>query len=232
MAKVIGFGRHPDADVRLERAALHPTCCCITANVMGETVTYKLGMPGEHMAINSLAVLATVKAVGADLALAVLALADAAPAKGRGVQQRLMADKGEILLIDESYNANPASMAAALALLASAQIGKNGRRIAVLGDMLELGTFGPELHKDLNKALDEQGVDKLYAAGPLMTHLWQETPQTRRGAYAPNSVELRDQLLGQIRAGDVVMIKGSLGSKMGLLVDAVRAKFSPIEKES
>ena len=229
---IIGFGKHAQADVRLERVALHPACCCITANVMGEMVTYKLGMAGEHMALNSLAVLATVKAAGADLARAMLALAGAAPAKGRGVQERLIAPGGELLLIDESYNANPTSMGAALALLAQAQIGKGGRRIAVLGDMLELGQLGPQLHGELAKAVGEHKADVIYACGPLMRNLWDALPASRQGAYAATSVELNEPLLAQIRPGDAVMIKGSLGSKMGLVVEALRKQFSATNKDS
>jgi UDP-N-acetylmuramoyl-tripeptide--D-alanyl-D-alanine ligase len=228
---IIGFGKHAEASVRLERVALHPTCCCITADVMGEKVTYKLGMPGEHMALNSLAVLAAVKASGADLARAMLALADAAPAKGRGVQEVLSAPGGELLLIDESYNANPTSMGAALALLAQAKLGKNGRRIAVLGDMLELGQFGAQLHADLAKPIDEAGVDVLYAAGPLMQNLWDAVPSSKQGAYAATSAELKDHLLSHLRAGDAVMIKGSLGSKMGLVVEALRKQFTAVKKD-
>ena len=229
---IIGFGRHEKAAVRLLQIALHSTCCCITADVMGEVVTYKLGVPGEHMAMNSLAVLATVKLVGADLARAALALADAAPAKGRGGQEWLIVDDGEVLLIDESYNANPASVAAALALLSHAKIGKTGRKIAVLGDMLELGKFGPSLHAEIAKTMDEQGIDVLYAAGPLMKNLWEAMPAAKRGAYAVSALELKDVLLPHLKAGDAVMIKGSNGSKMGLLVDALRAKFKSAQKEN
>jgi UDP-N-acetylmuramoyl-tripeptide--D-alanyl-D-alanine ligase len=228
---IIGFGKHAEASVRLERVALHPACCCITADVMGEKVTYKLGTPGEHMALNSLAVLAAVKASGADLARAMLALADAAPAKGRGVQEQLSVPGGELLLIDESYNANPTSMGAALALLAQAKLGKNGRRIAVLGDMLELGKFGKQLHADLAKPIDLYGIDVLYAAGPLMQNLWNAVPAARQGAYAATSAELSLQLLPRLQAGDAVMIKGSLGSKMGLIVEALRKQFTAVKKD-
>ena len=229
---IIGFGRAAGSAVRLEHVALHAKCCCVSADVMGEKVSYKLGVPGEHMAINSLAVLAAVKVMGADLARATMALAQAEPAKGRGMQTRLQIGAGEFLLIDESYNANPASVEAALALLAIAKPGKGGRRIAVLGDMLELGQFGPDLHAELSKPIDAAAIDVLYGAGPLMKHLWEKTPTVRRGAYAATSTELKDSLLSQVRSGDVVMIKGSLGSRMGILVDALRAQFAPIEKES
>ena len=229
---IIGFGKSINAAVRLERVALHQNCCCITADVMGEKVTYKLGVPGEHMALNSLAVLAAVKLTGADLARAAMALADAAPAKGRGVQERLHLDGGELLLIDESYNANPASMKAALGLLSHAHVGKNGRRVAVLGDMLELGDFGPALHAEIADVLDDYKVDVVYAAGPLMRNLWEATPAAKRGTYVQTSAELKDILISELQGGDVVMVKGSLGSRMGILVDAMRTKFAPITKES
>jgi UDP-N-acetylmuramoyl-tripeptide--D-alanyl-D-alanine ligase len=232
VAKIIGFGKHADADVRMVGVALHATCCCITASIMGEMVTYKLGMPGEHMAINSLAVLAAAKLMGADLARAALALSDAKPAKGRGVQQALAMQGGSLLLIDESYNANPASVRAALGLLAQAHPGPRGRRIAVLGDMLELGQHGPDLHAGLAEAVEAAGVDRLYACGPLMANLWDKLPPSRRGAYAATSDGLRDAMLAEFSAGDVVMVKGSLGSRMGPLVEAMKNKWPLVQKDA
>jgi UDP-N-acetylmuramoyl-tripeptide--D-alanyl-D-alanine ligase len=229
---IVSFGKHPESDVRMEQVALHADCCCVTASVFGETVIYKLGLPGAHMAVNSLCVLAAAKLMGADLARAALALASAAPAKGRGVRERLRMEGGELMLIDESYNANPASVGAALALLGASQPGWRGRRIAVLGDMLELGPQGPELHAGLLEPMDAAKVDVLYAAGPLMANLWDRVPGERRGAYAATSEALRDALLAGLRPGDVVMIKGSLGSRMGPLVEAIRAAHPPLSKES
>ena len=228
VTNIVSFGVHDKADVRMERLVLHPTCCCITANVLGEPVLYKLGLPGKHMAMNSLAVFATAKLAGADLARAALALAEAAPAKGRGVQERLRGEAGEILLIDESYNANPASVVAALGLLTQAKPGKNGRRIAALGDMLELGEFGPGLHAGLANTIDGQLLDRLYAAGPLMAHLWPAVAPSRRGAYAENSAELAKVLVPDLRDGDVIMVKGSLGSKMAVVVEAIKNSFKPV----
>jgi UDP-N-acetylmuramoyl-tripeptide--D-alanyl-D-alanine ligase len=228
---IVSFGASEDADVKSERVVLHGNCTCVTADVMGEKLIYKLGMPGEHMALNSLAVLAAVKVMGADLARAALALAVAEAPKGRGVQHHLKIEGGEFLLIDESYNANPVSMVAALALLGRAKTGRNGRRIAVLGDMLELGKHGPNLHAELSKAVDANNVDALYAAGPLMTNLWEKTPDSRKGAYAETSAGLRAGLLGDLRAGDAVMIKGSLGSRMGPLVEAIKERFAPINRD-
>ena len=232
VSNIVSFGEAEGADVRIQRVVLLPDCCCITADVMGETVIYKLGVPGRHMAVNSLAVLAAAKLMGADLARAALALAAAEPAKGRGVQQRLRVPGGEVLLIDESYNANPASVRAALGLLAAARPGKGGRRIAVLGDMLELGQLGPALHAELYEPMDAAQVDVLYAAGPLMADLWARVPARQRGAYAKTSEGIREALLAGLRAGDVVMVKGSLGSRMGPLAEAIRAASPPTQKET
>lgn len=229
---VVSFGRSADADVRIDQLALLPECCCVTADILGESVIYKLGVAGEHMAINSLAVLAAAKVTGADLARTALALAAARPAKGRGGRERLSISGGELLMIDESYNANPASVRAALALLATAKPGKGGRRIAVLGDMLELGVHGPELHAGLFEPMDAAQVDVLYAAGPLMENLWERVPAHKRGAHAATSDGIRDGILASLRAGDVVMIKGSLGSRMGPLVEAIRAAHPALPKES
>jgi UDP-N-acetylmuramoyl-tripeptide--D-alanyl-D-alanine ligase len=227
VARIVGFGRNPAAEARIERLTLHPECSCITASIIDEAVTYKLGVPGEHMALNSLAVLAAVKLAGGDLARASLALAVAQPAKGRGVRTRLKADGGTLTVIDESYNANPASVRAALKLLAQTAPGKRGRRIAVLGEMLELGSQGPALHAELAQAVDESRVDVLYASGPLMAHLWEKIPPDRRGVYADSSEKLTKPLLDAVGSGDVVMVKGSLGSRMGPVVEALRSHFEP-----
>ena len=228
---IISFGKHEDSNVHLKHAALHPTCSCIAADVMGEAVTFKLGTPGLHMAMNSLAVLAAVKLAGADLARASLALADAKPPKGRGGQELLKIAGGDFLLLDESYNANPQSMAAALELLATVAKSRKGRRIAVLGDMLELGNFGAELHRNLSINLEAAKIDSLYAAGPMMKHLWDNVAASRQAAYAQASSGLVDKLAADLRAGDSVVIKGSFGSKMGPVADALRQRFSTFQKE-
>ena len=228
---IISFGNHHSADVRLKQVALHPTCSCISADVMGEDVAFKLGAPGAHMAANALGVLAAVKLLGADLARACLALADAAPAKGRGGQELLSLGHGDVLLIDESYNANPESMVAAFNLLNTVAKPRNGRKIAVLGDMLELGEFSKDLHSGLAKSMDEAGVDLLYAAGPMMHELWQNVPLSRRGFHAETSADLIGPLASALRPGDCIMVKGSFGSKMNLVVEALRQRFGSPKKE-
>ncbi|MBO0713079.1 MAG: UDP-N-acetylmuramoylalanyl-D-glutamyl-2, 6-diaminopimelate--D-alanyl-D-alanine ligase, partial [Acetobacteraceae bacterium] len=125
----------------------------------------------------------------------------------------------------ESYNANPLSMRAALALLAQAPIGARGRRIAVLGDMLELGPHAADLHRELAEPIREQAIDLVYCAGPLMEALWQALPGERRGAYAKDAGALEAEIAAALRGGDAVMIKGSLGSRMGPIVKALVRRY-------
>jgi UDP-N-acetylmuramoyl-tripeptide--D-alanyl-D-alanine ligase len=236
VSNIVTFGEHPKADARLVKFALHADCSTVQAEVLGSDVTYKLGAPGRHLLLNSLAVLAAARLAGADLALAALALARLEPAAGRGVQKRLAMPGGTALLIDESYNANPASMRAAIALLGQARVGAlvgaggaqpgaTGRRIAVLGDMLELGKKAGELHAELAKPLVEAGVDLVFCSGPAMHSLWQALPSTLKGGYAETSAALEPAVLRTVRAGDAIMVKGSLGSKMAPIVKALEQQF-------
>ncbi|MGE0563672.1 MAG: UDP-N-acetylmuramoylalanyl-D-glutamyl-2,6-diaminopimelate--D-alanyl-D-alanine ligase [Pseudolabrys sp.] len=225
VANIVTFGEHPKADARLVKFALHPDCSTVQAEVLGSEVTYKLGAPGQHLLLNSLAVLAAARLAGADLALAALALARLQPATGRGVQSRLAMPGGAALLIDESYNANPASMRAAIALLGQAATGPRGRRIAVLGDMLELGKKSGELHAGLAQPLARAGIDLVFCSGPSMHSLWQALPSTLKGGYAETAAALEPAVLRTVRAGDAIMIKGSLGSKMGPIVKALERQF-------
>jgi UDP-N-acetylmuramoyl-tripeptide--D-alanyl-D-alanine ligase len=171
-------------------------------------------------------VLAAASLVGADLALAALALSNLKPPSGgRGERITLELPGGTALLIDESYNANPASMRAALALLGQAPVGPRGRRIAVLGEMLELGVQGAALHRGLAESIVENSVDLVFCAGPLYQGLWEALPSERRGGYAVTAAALEADVLGALQAGDAVMIKGSLGSKMGPIVKALTRQF-------
>ena len=225
IARIVSFGADEKSDARLLDLSLHATCSAVHASILGHDVTYKLGMPGRHMAMNSLAVLAAASLAGADLALAALSLSQIEPAAGRGVRRALDLDNGEATLIDESYNANPASMAAALSVLGQAAIGPHGRRIAVLGDMLELGPTGPALHRGLNEAINANRIDLVYCCGPLMRNLWDALSAAKRGGYADNAAGLEAQAVSAIRAGDAIMIKGSLGSKMKTIVSALEKRF-------
>jgi UDP-N-acetylmuramoyl-tripeptide--D-alanyl-D-alanine ligase len=223
--RIVPFGESAQAEARLLDLSLHPNCSAVHAKILGHDVTYKLGMPGRHMAMNSLAVLAAAVLAGADLAHGALALSQMQPPSGRGARVTLGFPNGRALLIDESYNANPASMRAALDVLGQASVGRQGRRIAVLGDMLELGSTSPTLHAGLADAVEANRVDLTFCCGPLMRNLWEALPSSRRGGYADTSAQLESQVTTAIRAGDTVMIKGSLGSKMKLIVTALERRF-------
>jgi UDP-N-acetylmuramoyl-tripeptide--D-alanyl-D-alanine ligase len=232
VARVVSFGAHAKADARLIKCALHAGCSTVQAEILGTALTYKIGAPGRHLVDNSLAVLAAAELAGADLALAALALAEFKPTSGRGVPIEIELPGGKALLIDDSYNANPASVAASLALLGQTHIGPHGRRIAVLGDMLELGPRGRALHRGLAPAVRANAVDLVFCCGPLMRALWQALPAGRRGGYAEDSAALEAQVLSAIHAGDAVMVKGSLGSRMAPIVKALQrlsARPSPSE---
>jgi len=223
--RIVSFGEHAQADARLVRASLQPDASTVEASILGHAVTYKLGAPGRHVVLNSLAVLVACVLAGADLAIAALELAKLQPPPGRGARFTLRVPGGSALLIDESYNANPASMAAAIALLGQAPVGRQGRRIAVLGDMLELGPAGAELHRSLVGPLQEAKVDLVFCSGPLMRSLWEALPSNHKGGYAETAAALEGEVIGAIRDGDVVMVKGSLGSKMGPIVQALQRQF-------
>jgi UDP-N-acetylmuramoyl-tripeptide--D-alanyl-D-alanine ligase len=223
---VVSFGEHPRAEARLLKCALHSDCSTVEAKILGQPVTYKVGAPGRHLIMNSLAVLTAASLLGADLARAALALAQQTPAAGRGARITLELPGGRALVIDESYNANPTSMRAALALLGQAPLAPSGRRIAVLGDMLELGPTSADLHRGLIDAICQNGIDLVYCAGPLMAALWDALPSARRGGYAKTAVELESQVVAAVHAGDAIMIKASAGSQMGPLVKALTRHHS------
>ena len=220
----VSFGEHAKADARLVKCSLHADRSTVQARILGTEVTYKLGAPGRHVVLNSLAVLAAAALVGADLALAALALAELQPAAGRGARVTLDLPGGAALLIDESYNANPASMRAALALLGQSEVGPRGRRLAVLGDMLELGAGGADLHRGLAEPVVAHDIDLVFCCGPLMRSLWDALPSERRGGYAETSAALEPQVLAAIQPGDAMMVKGSLGSRMGPIVKALESR--------
>jgi UDP-N-acetylmuramoyl-tripeptide--D-alanyl-D-alanine ligase len=225
-ARIVSFGENHKADARLLCHSLQAESSTVEARILGQPVTYKLGAPGKHLVLNSLAVLAAVALLGADLALAALALDTLKPAAGRGVRATLRVPGGSALLIDESYHANPASMAAAIALLGQAPLGPHGRRIAVLGDMLELGSQGVGLHRGLAAPIEVAGIDLVFCSGPLMHALWEALPSSHRGGYAETAAALEPAVLAAIRDGDAVMVKGSLGSKMGPIVKALERQFA------
>ena len=226
-AKIVTFGYHNEADYRALQVDLGPKGSAVIAGYGTQRFPYRVGAPGEHYVKNSLAVLATLHAMGADPMRSLTALARVAAPAGRGARTLLDVPEGQVLLIDESYNANPASVRAALAAMAATPKDTFPRRVAVLGDMLELGEAAPDLHRALKEAIDAAGVDLVLACGPNMRELFDSLAASQQGAWAATSAELVPALLHAVRAGDVVMIKGSLGTRMAPLVEAMLARFGP-----
>ena len=222
-AQIVQYGRAQGCDIRLVEQTLHEEHSEVKIELFGKTVSYRIGAPGDHWVLNSLGVLGVIAALGGDAERAAADMSSLSALAGRGARERLKVTGGSFDLIDESYNANPLSMAAAIATLGRAAPGKGGRRIAVLGDMLELGPSGGELHAGIAQPLQQHGVDLLFASGPFMRHLWESVAETQRGGYASASNEIAETVAKAIRPGDIVMIKGSYGSKMRIVVDALRA---------
>lgn len=228
--QVLTFGHGAGLDAELLQVALLPHCSSVNARITGRELTYKVGAPGEHLVINSLGVLAACSALGIDLARAGMALASMKQPEGRGRQHILDTAGDPITLLDESYNANPASVEAALMVLSRMPVGPRGRRIAVLGDMLELGEQAEAMHAGLAQALVAAKVDKVFASGSLMRALWRVVPLDMRGHYGASAHELAQPMLDDLTPGDAVMVKGSLGSKMGPLVEKIIDRFSSAER--
>lgn len=197
----------------------------VKAVIMDEEVSFTLQVAGRHIAQNAMAVLLAVKLAGGDVQKAAKAIERQEAIAGRGKREFL--DLGvkdnPVTLIDESYNASPAAMNASFKVLALVDPGRGGRRIAVLGDMLELGKDSDKHHADLALPLKAAGIDLVYTCGKHMKKLHDALPANQRGVYKPSSKELAEIVPDVLIPGDVVMVKGSLGSKMGLVVEALRA---------
>ncbi|MGH1418584.1 MAG: UDP-N-acetylmuramoyl-tripeptide--D-alanyl-D-alanine ligase [Hyphomicrobiaceae bacterium] len=223
-APVVTFGQSETANVRAIAVSLSTSASLVLARLAsGREIDFEVGVPGAHIAQNALGVVAVLEALDLDVTNAIPAMTDLAATDGRGARTKVhTADGRDILVIDESYNANPASMKAALEALGTMPRTAFKRRIAVLGDMLELGQASGELHIELKDAIAAAGVDLVFASGPNMRLLFDALPEHRRGAWAEKSAGIASQLCNSVRSGDAVMIKGSLGSRMSPLVDALK----------
>jgi UDP-N-acetylmuramoyl-tripeptide--D-alanyl-D-alanine ligase len=219
--RILSFGEHPSCDARLIEMKLEPTWSQVSAMIEGRAVSYRIGAPGRHWVMNSLAVLGAVATLGADIGAAAASLAQLSAPKGRGLRHRVGRNGDSFELIDDSYNASPASMRASFQVLAAATPAPGGRRIAVLGDMLELGPDSAKLHAGLAEAIVAAKVDQVFTCGQYMARLYDALPAALRGAHAANSEALVPPIRAAVRAGDVVVVKGSLGSRMGRVVDAL-----------
>ncbi len=231
---IASFGAHPSSDACLLDFTPAPDHSRIRARIAGREIAFRLGAPGRHLAENALAVLLAAHAVGADLEVAAAALAFFQAQQGRGLRATIATAGGSFTLIDESYNANPASMRAALAMAGTLAPGEGGRRIAVLGDMLELGDSSRGLHADLGKDIAANGFDLVLAAGPMMSALADALDGRLSTEWRPDAAALQPLVLDAVRAGDVVVVKGSNGSRMAPIVAALKdhVRHSQLSAES
>ena len=222
-AQVIEVGEAGKA--QLQDVTLADTTTVVKANLQGTDLLFKLDAPGRHLAQNALMVLAVVDALGRDVTRAMLALSAWQPVDGRGRRERIVlndTDDQAVELIDDAFNASPTSMAASLEVLAAATPQGRGRRIAVLGDMLELGPTGPALHAGLADLPAMDRIDLVCTSGPLMAHLDAALPAARRGPHTETAQDMARALPGLLWPGDIVLIKSSKGSKLSLAVDVLR----------
>ncbi|MDF1748989.1 MAG: UDP-N-acetylmuramoylalanyl-D-glutamyl-2,6-diaminopimelate--D-alanyl-D-alanine ligase [Alphaproteobacteria bacterium] len=220
--KVLTFGTHEDANIRLIDKSLHAACSAATVQLSSKTLDYCIGAPGLHWVMNSLAVLAAIKALGEDPVAASATFAEIRAPRGRGAYRQVaLAKGGSFGLIDESYNASPASVRAAIAVLGGTHPKDGGRRIAVLGDMRELGPTGPELHAGLAEDLKQANIDLIFCCGPLMKFLWDKLPPAQQGAYAEISTNIVDAVCSALKPGDIITVKGSLGTNMAPIIRAL-----------
>jgi UDP-N-acetylmuramoyl-tripeptide--D-alanyl-D-alanine ligase len=217
---VVSFGRNPKADVRLMEAMSTATGTEIDATWYGDKLSFRVEQPGVHWAYNGLAVLAAAVAMGADLTEAAAALATLPAIKGRGALHTLPWGDGEIRLIDDAYNANPESMRAALDTLGG-YAPNGGRRVAIIGDMLELGDGSEEAHAGLAAHLDRNEVDLVFLAGTEIRALADRLSGKRIGGMAEDWKALFPMVTAGLRAGDVVTVKASHGIGLEDLVAAL-----------
>ena len=216
-ARVVLFGAGAGAAARLVRQVGDADGSDLEVQIGDASLALRIAAPGAHMAMNAVAALAAAQALGADVARAASGLQGFAPVAGRGLRRDIAVPGGAALLLDESYNASAASVNAALAVLA---LQPATRRIAVLGDMLELGARGPAEHLGLLAGLVAH-ADLVFACGPLMRDVFEQLPEAARGGYAAESQGLAPLVVAALQPGDAVLVKGSLGSRMKIVVDAI-----------
>lgn len=225
VAHIHSFGQHMKADYRLVEFVGQAESSTIWASLDGAQVELTIGAPGRHIADNALAALCATSVVGADMNLAIAALDELKAVKGRGQRHQLAIGEGSFTLIDDSYNANPASMRAAVSVLASAMPEGEGRRIAVLGDMLEMGDHSAKVHAELSGPLLASGIEHVWLAGPEMQALQEALPDNIMVEYRQTTAELAGFVVDAVRPGDVLVVKSSLGTAFGKIVAALLDKY-------
>ena len=230
-ARIVTFGQNDRADFRITDIHLTPEATVVKAAARGHAILFKVMTPGRHFAPNALAVLAAADALGLDPTIAGCDIGQWAPPSGRGTREKILLDPLEdqsFELIDDAFNANPASMSASLDLLAvippTDGVGRvgAGRRIAILGDMLELGPTEGALHEDIARHPCLAEIATIHCVGPRMRALHAVLPPRQRGLWVPAASDLAVQARQLVDAGDIVLVKGSKGIKVSLVVDALR----------
>ena len=239
-AKTLTFGEKPGSHHRLTGLRLGDETTIVEARAWRTPVLFKISAPGRHFALNALGVLAVAHVLGLDRAMAVADLGRWTPPAGRGMRETLLLDrldeKLSFELIDDAFNANPTSMAAALEVLAAAQprdnVGRHahGRRVAVLGEMLELGPDEEEMHLGLASLPSMASLDVIHCVGERMQVLYEALPEAKRGRFARSAGKLADRAARLVDAGDVILVKGSKASRVSLVVDALRKLGHPATK--
>jgi len=224
ISRILTFGEKSEADIKLTDFTLYPDYSDMAVTIASHDVFFRLGVPGRHSVNNILGVLGAISELGANIEQAAASLADIKSPKGRGARHMVPCPGGSYMIIDDSYNASPASMRASLKVLAGVFPDGKGRRIAVLGDMLELGDKSPDIHQSLKEDVCSADVDLLYACGPNMAQLVKAMPSTVPTHHEVSSDYLVKPLLSEVGPGDVILFKGSLGSKMRIPLDALLAR--------
>ena len=237
-ARLVSFGTGARNRYRVSSVTLAHDCTVAQGEAGGSPVLFKIGTAGRHFAVNAMGALAAVEAVGADRAQAVCGLGEWTPPGGRGRRETLVLDvvdeSATIELIDDAYNANPASVGAAIEMLAAAEPRHRGgrtaegRRIAVLGDMLELGPDEALLHAELARHPAMERIARVHCVGPRMRALHDALPEQRRGEWTERAEDVASRVHAMLRAGDVVLVKGSKASRVSLVVDAIRKLGHPL----
>jgi len=228
-AHVVPFGTKPDGTMDGYQAldvAVDSAGTVVRAKARGQDFTFRLAAPGRHFALNALGALAAVEAMGADRGKAITALARWTAFTGRGAREDVALPGGVLHLVDDSYNANPASLGASLDVLASTG-DADCRKVAIVGDMLELGPTTADLHAALARLPAMNAIDKVHCLGNQMAHLYDALPDDRRGLWFETSAELVPHLAAELRPGDTVLVKGSLGMKLAVVVNGIRQLGQP-----
>ena len=222
-ARIATFGSAKECDARLVDFQPHDAGARVKAELFGRSLDFQLAQSGFHWGLNSLCVLLMLDALDVPLDTALAALSEFQPLAGRGQAMVVNAPGGAFTLIDESYNANPLSMAAGFRSLGARPVPTGGRRVVVLTDMLELGDQSEALHEGLAGPIDAAGLDLVHAAGPEMKRLYDDLPGSRQGLWRETAAELAAEAAMLVGKGDVVMVKGSNGSKASLVAKALAA---------